>query len=170
MLGGMRRLGVTLLAALLSMGACAPESEAPRELTREHEAAIRDSVQALLVLYAERVERGDWEGLAELYADDPRFTWVEDGEVRYDSTEEARASLRDVGRTFSSARTEFVSPEITPLAPGLAQVTTGFRQSFERDDGEGFEFAGAMTATVVGDASGWRFLTGHTSTKRTRVP
>lgn len=159
----MRRL-VLPLAIVLVVTAC---GERPATaVSRERAAAIRDSVQDLLSEYSSRVERGDWEGVAELYSEDPTFVWVEDGRVAYASATEVRESLLRVAGMFASARTEFDSPEVTPLAPGLATIAGGFRHTFSMAEGGDLEIEGAMTATVVHEEGGWRFLSGHTSTAR----
>lgn len=159
----MRRL-VLPLAVVLVGTACGEQPATA--LSEERAAAIRDSVHDLLSEYSSRVERGDWEGVAALYSDDPAFVWVEDGRVVYASAAEVRESLARMAGVFASARTEFESPRVTPLAPGLATIAGRFQHAFTMvDDGE-LELQGAMTATVVHEEGGWRFLSGHTSTAR----
>lgn len=148
----------------LLMAACA--GPPANEWTEDRADAIRDSVRAFLAEYAARVERSDWEGVGALYSDDPAFVWVEDGRVAYDSAREVRESLARVAGMFSSARTEFLSPEVTPLAPGLAILASEFRHTFAMEDGDDLELEGAITATVAHEGGGWRFVSGHTSTAR----
>jgi hypothetical protein len=55
------------------------------------------------------------------------------------------------------------NPQVTPLAPGVALVTTVFTQKITDTLGTVTGFAGTLTLTVVRADSGWRFLAGHTS-------
>jgi len=55
------------------------------------------------------------------------------------------------------------NPQVTPLAPGVALVTTVFTQKITDTLGTVTGFAGMLTMTVIHADSGWRFLAGHTS-------
>lgn len=79
---------VALLSSLIA--GC---TRAPQDLSESHAAAIRDSVEAMLKVYRERLAAKDWDSLARHYADDDRFRWVEDGLVRYNSVTEVRQAL-----------------------------------------------------------------------------
>lgn len=162
----MRCLGVAL--AVLSVGWVGAGCRSPSAggLDGAHAAAIRDSVRSFLDAFSEAIGEGRTGDVARLYADDPRFLWAEDGRVTYRSAEGIRGALESVGSQFSDMETVFQDPIITPLAPGLAHLATRVRQSFARPDGQGFEFSALITATVIHADSGWRFLTGHTSTER----
>lgn len=159
-----RATGLALALAPVAW-ACAPDApENPFDEARR--AAITDSVQATLDGFVAAMEAGDWEGLAQFYAADPRFRWLEDGRVTYGSKEAIVASLGDVGGSFTHGTLEYSDVEITPLAPGLAAFTARFEQRLVGSDGGGFSFSGVMGATLVHEPDGWRFLNGHTSTAR----
>lgn len=159
-----RATGVALALAPIAW-ACAPD--APENAFDEaRRAAITDSVRATLDGFAAAMEVGDWERLVEFYADDPRFRWLEDGQVTYDSKAAIVTSLGDVGGSYTHGTLEYSDIEITPLAPGLAAFTAGFEQRLVGSDGGGFSFSGVMGATLVHGPDGWKFLTGHTSTAR----
>lgn len=153
------------LALAATAWACAPDApENPFDEARR--AAITDSVRATLDDFAAAMEVGDWERLAEFYADDPRFRWLEDGRVRYDSKQAIVASLGEAGGSFTHGTLEYTEVEITPLAPGLAAFSARFEQRLVGSDGGGFSFRGVLGATLVHGPAGWRFLHGHTSTSR----
>lgn len=153
-----------LVATAASSGCAAGGGDASFDEARR--AAIVDSVRTTLDEFVDAVEAGDWTGLASFYADDPRFRWLEDGRVAYDSHAAVVESLAGVGASFSHGTLEYSDVRITPLAPGLAALTAGFRQTLVGSDGGGFSFSGVLGATLVHTADGWRFLSGHTSTAR----
>lgn len=165
----MRPIAILLVVAFLS--ACGdrpaddPTADPPAEaLTGERATAIRDSLRGFLAAYSASVERGDWDAVGALYSEDPGFVWIEDGRVAYDSAAEVRASLAGMAGVIRSARTEFHSIRVLPLAPGLATISSEFRHTFAMEGGDDLELTGALTATVAHEEGGWRFLSGHTST------
>jgi Domain of unknown function (DUF4440) len=110
-----------------------------------------------------------WDSMAAMYANDARFRWVEDGAVRYRSVAEVRQALAAVPPGMR-VETTYEETEIDPLAPGVASVLTRFQTRFVDSAGGGFGFDGTITMTLVHQADGWRFLSGHTSTPKPRSP
>lgn len=161
----MRLSSAALAIAVLAAGCDAP---ATTTLSESRSAAIEDSVAAFLATWSHEPERDGWDRMAERYADDPSFIWVEDGHVRYTSREEIRAGFDALASSFSGARTEFTEPSITALAPGLAHVTTRFATTLTREGGSDVRFGGAMTMTTIHTEEGWKVLRGHTSSERER--
>lgn len=53
--------------------------------------------------------------------------------------------------------------EITPLAPGVAMVTTLFQTRLIDPQGGGFARGGALTMTLIERSDGWKILNGHSS-------
>ena len=158
-----RLFAPALILVLAGCGAAASAGLAP-----ERAAAIEDSVHAFLDAYAARVDSADWEGVARLYARDPRFVWLEDGRVAYPSADSVAAALRSVEEQFVTASLETRDVRVEPLAPGLAAVAFLFDQTLSDHAGAGFGFSGAISALLVDTPDGWRFLQGHTSTTRPR--
>lgn len=161
---GGRVTGLALALVPVAWGCARDATENPFDEARR--AAITDSVRTTLDGFVAAMEAGDWERLAEFYADDPRFRWLEDGRVTYDSKEAIVTSLGDVGGSFTHGTLEYSDVEITPLAPGLAAFTAGFDQRLVGSDGGSFSFSGVMGATLIHEPDGWKFLNGHTSTAR----
>ena len=105
----------------------------------------------------------DFDRVLQFYAEDPRFRWIEDGEVRYTSKAQLAKVLVGFGASVRSLELSFFDPVITPLAPGVAAVTTRFAQKLTDSSGAMQGFSGAMSMSVVHADSGWRFLVGQTS-------
>ncbi len=64
---------------------------------------------------------------------------------------------------FQSLAMSLIEPEITPVAPGVAEVTSNFAEKVSDMAGQSFGLAGAMSMTVIHGDSGWKFLVGHLS-------
>ena len=151
-----------VLALPVALAACATAARAPQPLPDIHAAAIRDSVQQTLDLFRRYSRTQQWDSLVTLYADDPRFRWIENGAVRYRSPSDIRAGLTALPPNTSIEST-YRDTEITPIAPGIAMVTTLFQTRFLSPPAPAFEFGGAITMTLIHRAEGWRILSGHTS-------
>ncbi len=152
------------LVAVVGIGVLTTCRSEAQTLDEAHRAAIADSISAFLDEYASRVARLDVEGLAGLYADDPRFRWVEDGQITYTSVEGIRQAVRRLSRSFDRAELHWDDVQVLPTGPGTATVSAGFRQIFAGAGGDEFALVGAMTATLIHTPDGWRFLVGHSST------
>jgi len=156
-------LAIALAGVVLG---CAPDAPPEDPFDEARRGAIADSVRATIDDFVSTVEAGEWGELAEFYADDPRFRWMEDGRVTYDSQEAIVASLVEVGSSFTHGSLEYSDVEFTALAPGLAAFSARFEQRLVDGDGGGFSFSGVLGATLVHEPNGWKFLLGHTSTAR----
>ena len=99
-----------------------------------------------------------------MYADDGRFEWIEDGEIRYRSSDDVLAGLAAFP-SDAAIHTEYTGREIVPVGDAGARVSMAFRTVI----GEGpsaFEFGGMMTMVLDKGPTGWRIVGGHTSSAR----
>ena len=143
-------------------GANAANGASAQTLPEDQAAAIRRGVQATLDAYREHAAAGRWEELMRLYADEPRFRWVASGIVEARSVEQIRryfAALPPGTRVENT----YQGTEITPLASGVAMVTTLFQTRLVDPQGGGFAFGGALTMTLIERPDGWKILNGHSS-------
>jgi uncharacterized protein (TIGR02246 family) len=150
-----------LLFILLLLGCTRSAPTAP--LAPEHRAAIVDSVTTMLTAWREAVDTRDADRVATFYADGPEFRWIEDGMVRYTSRQQVLEAYRGLMPSLRALAFTLDNPQVTPLAPGVALVTTVFTEKLTDTLGTVTGFAGTLTLTVVHADSGWRFLAGHTS-------
>jgi ketosteroid isomerase-like protein len=156
----MRRLPILCLLLLAS---CAPST--PGSLSTSQATAIRDSLQATLAAYVERLNAADRDSLIRFYADDPRFSWTADGRVSTHSVAEVRAQF-DALAGFTRWHIEYHNPLVVPLAPGLATATTEYSMTLGSDTGTAAAFDGALTMIWVDTPRGWKILGGHSSSAR----
>lgn len=159
--GTVLRLALALLLGFAAGGGGAEAAGAP-EAPEAREAATRKGVQATLDAYRELSAAGRWEELMRLYADDPRFRWLSNGRVEARSVEQIRKYFAALP-PGTRVETTYQDTEITPIAPGVAMVTTLFQTRLVDSKGGGFSFGGALTMTLVERADGWKILNGHAS-------
>ncbi|MEO8479222.1 MAG: hypothetical protein ABI542_06260, partial [Gemmatimonadota bacterium] len=145
---------------LVIAAACTP---AAPTLDAAHRAAIIDSVETRLTAFRAAVGGMQADSVAQFYLADSTFRWIEDGEVRYHSRNEIATAIREAAPFMSNAELLYDGTVITPLAPGVASLVTGFAQKFTAPDGQRTGFAGAITAVMVDTPNGWMFQSGHTS-------
>jgi ketosteroid isomerase-like protein len=155
------RAALALLFSLAAGGSGA-QSLSAQELPEAQAAAMRKGVQATLDAYRELSAAGRWEELMRLYADEPRFRWVSSGALEAHSVEQIRKHFAALP-AGARAETSYQEAEITPLAPGVAMVTTLFQTRLVNPESGGFSFGGALTMTLVERPDGWKILNGHSS-------
>lgn len=140
-----------------------------QEMTQEQAAAVRSGVQAALDSYRELAAAGRWEEMLRLNADDARFRWVANGVVEARSVEEIRKNFLALP-AGTRVETSYKDTEITPLAPGVAQVLTQFQTRLVDPKGGGFSFGGILSMILVDRGDGWKILSGHSSSPIHRGP
>jgi hypothetical protein len=143
-------------------GAGAANGASAQTLSEDQAGAIRRGVQATLDAYREHAAAGRWEELMRLYADEPRFRWVASGIVEARSVDQIRKHFAALPPGTRVENT-YQGTEITPLAPGVAMVTTLFQTRLVDPQGGGFAFGGALTMTLIERPDGWKILNGHSS-------
>ncbi len=122
---------------------------------------MEDEVASFLDSYLLALETRDVALIQTLYVDDGRFEWIEDGEIRYRSSDDILAGLAALP-SDAAIRTEYDGRRITPVGKAGARISTRFRTVI----GEGptaFEFGGMMTMVLEKGPTGWRVVGGHTS-------
>ena len=117
--------------------------------------------------YESLLNSGNYEKLLNFYADDPRFLFMEDGQVKYSSSNEIKNALDQLAQ-FGPGNFEYEEPDIILLCSGVAMLSTTFKTTFGKVGKGGFSFSGALTATLIKSDLGWQFLVGHSSTLRKR--
>lgn len=153
---------IALVGALLTGCAVTPD-RAPATLTPSQAAAIADSTRLTLAAWREAINALDADRVAAHYLADSTFRWLEDGVVRYRHPLEVATAIRELAGTIRRTELLLDGTVITPLAPGVVAVTTGFAQKVEDQEGRLGGFAGAISAVLVHRREGWVFQLGHTS-------
>ncbi len=150
------------LAAIVVTCLSGCEAVAPA-FTAEHRAAIVDSVHTMLADFRAAVGTLDGDSVATFYVADSTLRWIEDGTVRYTARAQIAQAFHDFRGAITGSRLLYDGTVVTPLAPGVAVMSSGFAQQFARADGTSGGFAGAVSAVVVHRGDRWLFQSGHTS-------
>lgn len=127
--------------------------------------AVVDSVRATLDQFRAAVSAMDAERVASFYVADTTLRWIEDGELRYRSGQEVIEAFRSMEGEVTAISLSYDGTQITPLAPGVASVVTGFAQRITRRDGDEGGFAGASTMVMRSENGRWLFVSGHVSSR-----
>ena len=113
--------------------------------------------------YSEVLNAADWPAVLSFYADDPRFEWIEDGEVRYASRDAIAPAFEAMLATGSKIRYKAEPPRVAVLAPNVVNLRTKFETTIIDNTGKPFTFGGMITIDMIKTKDGWKFLRGHTS-------
>ncbi len=159
----MRSLVSILLAGTLLVGCATDSGSAQAALTPAHATAMTDSARATLSSWREAISALDADRVAAHYLADSTFRWLEDGVVRYRHPLEVANAIRELAGSIRRTELLLDGTVLTPLAPGVVAVTTGFAQKVEDLEGRVGGFAGAISAILVHREDGWVFQLGHTS-------
>ena len=163
----MRSLVSIIVAGTVLVGCVADAGSAQAALTPAHAMAMTDSARATLSSWREAINALDADRVAAHYLADSTFRWLEDGVVRYRHPLEVANAIRELAGTIQRTELLLDGTVLTPLAPGVVAVTTGFAQKVEDREGRVGGFAGAISAILVHREDGWVFLLGHTSSGST---
>jgi ketosteroid isomerase-like protein len=113
--------------------------------------SLADSVKQTFRDYERRLNAGDYAGLAQYYADDPRFYWVAQGKVA------SRAQvLKQLSQTPPGAHLAYGEPRVTIVDSNVALLATSYTGTMGTAT-----FSGYMTITLIRTRAGWRFLAGQ---------
>src|SRR5262249_30612901 len=131
-----------------------------------HRSAIADSVRATLDQWTAAFNARDVARVTAFYATDSSFRWVENGALEFTTARQLADSMTANLPSLAGVTFRLDHPEIVALAPGVAEVVSGFTQQVVSSPADTFGIVGALTMTVVHADSGWRFLISHTSLYR----
>lgn len=140
------------------VSACTPSGLSPQDKT-----VVISETTAFLDNWIETADKGEFEQLKPMYADQAGFRWIENGRVAYASAADAAAGLDMAATGGYTADMDISNREISPLAKDAAAVSADYKLTFQFGPDTRIETAGVFTAVLVKDADEWKFLQGHLS-------
>jgi ketosteroid isomerase-like protein len=152
----MLRRSIAVLAVLASACATTPAPD-------DSEAGVT----ALVQRWSDAGEAGDWDAVADTYADAEGFVWIEQGEVRYPNYAAIVAGLDMARGMRATIRNDVSDIAVTPLGAGRA----AFRARYEIAlTAEQFSFSsqGVLSGVAIKQGDAWRFLQGAFSERPQR--
>lgn len=119
-------------------------------------------IRTAILSFGEAMSDGDLEKVGAMYADAPDFFWMESGKLRYQSKDEALASLDALAESGLSLDVEYTDIQITELGPKSAIVSVVFETEFSHPSGRKIQYDGVQTTGMVLTEEGWKIASGHT--------
>ncbi len=150
------------LILLLSMASCDSKSES----VEIDKSAINEEVQARYDVFVALLKSGSTVGVGDFYSDDSRFYWVEDGQVQYPNKTTLMASMNGLFDSVKSMEMRLLGKRVEVFNKHSAMLYVEYEQDMVLTSGFEFSINGAMTAQMQKEEGVWRFLIGHSSTKK----
>ncbi len=155
---------ILLLLCIIALSACngagSPETIDAEGVTKE--------VEARLKAFATAINSGDMTALPDFYSKSKRFYWVEDGKVTYPDHATLAASLEGLLTSVESTEMRVLARRVEVLDADKASIYTEYEQDMKMKSGYEFSINGAMTALMEKEDGIWRYVIGHSSTKKER--
>lgn len=129
---------------------------------------VTAEVQARLEAFVTALNSGDAAGLPDFYSKKERFYWVEDGQITYPDHATLAASLEGLFTSLESAEMRVLERRVEVLAHNKASIYSEYEQDLKMKSGFAFSINGAMTALMEKEDGVWRYVIGHSSTKKER--
>jgi ketosteroid isomerase-like protein len=142
------------------LSACVPE--------KVDEVAVEAEVSERLEGFVAALNAGNTKELLDYYSRSPRFYWVEDGQVTYPDYATLAGSLEGLYASLQSAEMSVLERRIDVLDAQSAMIYTEYEQDLTMKGGYGFSINGAMTVLMEKEEGTWRYIIGHSSTKKIR--
>lgn len=149
-------LGLALAIAAIALAACS-KSPSPAG-----EAAVKADVAALIEKWSRAGAEGRWDELKSLYADEPGFTWIEQGRVAYADHAAVVAGIDQASASGAKIESTVSDIEVTLLSNDTAAFHARSRMKVT-SPAFSFAFDGAFSGVALRRADTWVFLQGHLS-------
>jgi uncharacterized protein (TIGR02246 family) len=159
----MRRFAPLLAAALiLAVAGCSnPFSSTQSSGTPAPEEA--PEVKAAIEQFVAKYNAHDADGVAEFYADDTNFRWIEDGRVVYEGRTAAVTGLTSFFAGFGDSRLEAYDVKVSMLTDESAVASFKFSQVVAANGQASLKFEGTMSLALSDRDGGWKIVVGHKS-------
>ena len=154
-IGMKTRTWFTLGLSALVIGCAAPGLDRPPQQDTKAEVA------AFLDQYLSAIEARDERKIRAAYVSDDRFTWIEDGKVRYRTATEVLTGLATIP-AGTPIRTELKDLTVVVIGQSGAHAWASFSTTIGTQP-RGFTFGGMISLVLEKQNDTWRLVGGHTS-------
>lgn len=158
-----KSLNLIPFLAFMSLASCSSENEASYDVVQ-----LTNEIESRIDAFVDNNNQLMGEALKDFYSNDEKFYWVEDGKVQYPNKEVLTASLEGLVAVISASDMKILNRRIQVMNANSAMVFLEYEQAMTMTSGGGFNINGAMTVLLEKEENVWRFLIGHSSTKKER--
>ncbi len=157
----MKRIGRSLPLLGIVLVACKPATTG--ELSVERRAAIADSVRTVMTTIAKDVTAKDFTVWLPYLERSDRFIWTADGEIPFTSADSLERFIKDFSATLIHTELTWLDQRVSALGPGLALVTTPYREMYVGKKADTTRVAGVFVGVWASLPTGWKIVSGNTS-------
>lgn len=158
-------------AALITITALAALGTGCEDRRSRHPAAnhahVEGDVRALLNRWIQSFESREETAVRSVLADDERFVWLEDGEVRYQSADDVVSALASFPPGLQLSH-ELTSVRIVPMSDAAAWAQLATTTEIRQGERVLSEFTGVILMLIQHDHGEWRIIAAHTSSTNPR--
>lgn len=151
------------LLIIVSLAGCSSSTE--KSIDKE---GIADEIATSFSSFVGAMNRLSIDELKEFYSDDPRFYWTEGGRIQYADKASLTASLDGLVQSLKSSDLKILQTKIEVLDEKSVILFAEYEQALVMQSDFGFVIDGAMTVLLQKKEGQWKFLIGHSSTKKQR--
>lgn len=127
---------------------------------------VAPEAKAAVEQYVAKVNAHDAAGAGELYADDPGFIWIENGEVAFETKTAAISALTNYFAGFPESHFEAYDLKIAMLTDESAIATFRYTQAVAANGQSSLKFEGTMTLALAERDGDWKIVVGHRSASK----
>ncbi|MGE0590116.1 MAG: hypothetical protein AB7O48_16175 [Cyclobacteriaceae bacterium] len=129
---------------------------------------IESEVESVFEAYVNHVNLNGLEAVDTFFLDDDRFYWVEDGLIQYPTKASLVIGLKEFIPQVDSVKMEILDTETDAISERHASFFVRFKEDIILKSGYKFTLDGAITILMEKKDGSWKFLNGHSSTKKPR--
>ncbi len=148
---------------MLGIGITACQPPTPGELAAERRAAIQDSVRTAMTALATAVTESNFTAWLPYLEHSSRFVWTADGEVPFPSADSLERFIKEFSATLTHTELAWLDQRVGVLGPGLALVTTPYREMYVGMKADTTRVAGVFVGVWANSPTGWKIVSGNTS-------
>ena len=152
-----------LVVAIGLLASCNPSEQS---LKPSDIATIEKEVLSSFATFENSLVAGELKAISKYYSEDPRFYWVENGQVTYPTAAAARAAFLNFYPSLKRMEFKSLTKKVTPLQRTLAMLYVEYEQTLVFPSDQEIDIDGAMTILMKKQNEDWEFVIGHSSGKK----
>lgn len=129
---------------------------------------VEEEIKSAFNDYVEHINNQGLVGAADYFSQDQRFYWIEDGVKQYPNYQALAQGIDEFAGQVDLVDFQTQDLEVEVLDKHLGMLYVAYNQTLTLKSGFEFTLDGAMTILMHKENKSWKFLMGHSSTKKPR--